>query len=219
MIVSSCTRLKSWSVGCRIFAKTSEAELTYQKICSPIQIGRSGLVSPKQLVILNKKSHAYGSLILSISKELSEKENTLRACKLQIQCSWTLWENYVKNDFPWKSALAMSHNLLSFCLAATHNVLPSPSHLLQWDLFEESSGFLCKKEYCTLPHILEGCKVSLKQGHFTYRHGSVLLKLIDSLKAFMNGIPSKVNQNNEIYFVKSGTPPPKRTTFKSSILF
>ena len=79
-------------------AKTLEAELTYRKIRGPAQQGKSNLGSSKQLVIPNKRSHGYRSLISSISKELSVEETTLRACKLQLQCSWTLWENYVKNN-------------------------------------------------------------------------------------------------------------------------
>ena len=35
----------------------------------------------------------------------------------------------------------------------------------------------------------------------------------------MNGIPKKVTHNKKICFVKSGTPPLKRTTNKSGILF
>ena len=55
-------------------AKTSEAELTYWKIRGPIQVGQSDLGSSKQFVIPNKKSHAYRSFTLSISKQLSEKK-------------------------------------------------------------------------------------------------------------------------------------------------
>ena len=35
----------------------------------------------------------------------------------------------------------------------------------------------------------------------------------------MNSIPNKVTQKKKVCFVKSGTPPPKRTTNKSGILF
>ena len=87
LIVSSCPKLKSASWDAESSTKTSEAKLTYQKIFGLIQVGRSGLGSSKHLVILNKKSHACRSLISSISKELSEEETTLRACKLQLQCS------------------------------------------------------------------------------------------------------------------------------------
>ena len=157
-------------------------------------------------------------MILSISKELFEEETTLGACKLQLQCSWKFWENYVKDDLLWKSILAMSPSLFCFCLVATY-VLSSRSNLLRWHLSGESSCFLCQKEHCTLAHVLGSCNIYLQQGRFKYRNDSVLLKLIDSLKVFINGILNKVTQNKKICFVKSGTAPPKRVTNKSGILF
>ena len=94
---------------------------------------------------------------------------------------------------------------LSFCLVATYNAFPFPSNLLRWHLPEEPSCFLCRKEHCRLADILVvACKISLHQGRFTYQHDSVILKLIDSLKAFMNGIPNKAKN-----FVKYGTLLPK----------
>ena len=66
-----------------------------------------------------------------------------------------------------------------------------PNKLLQWHLSEESC-ILCKKQHCTLAQILGTCKISLQQDLFIFWHDSVVLKLIDSLKAFMNGIPNKV---------------------------
>ena len=53
-----------------------------QKSCGSMQIGTSGLGSSKQLFILSKESHAYRSLILSISKELSERETPVKAYNL-----------------------------------------------------------------------------------------------------------------------------------------
>ena len=63
LIASFCTKLKSGQWDSETSAKTSEAELTYLKICGPIEVERSGLGSSKQLVILRKKSHAYRTLI------------------------------------------------------------------------------------------------------------------------------------------------------------
>ena len=170
LIVSPCLKHKSGQWDAESSAKISEAESTYRKICGPVQVGRSGLGSSKQLVIPKKKSHAYRSLILSFSKELSEEETTLRACKLQLQCSWTLWKNDLKNNLSWKSILAISPNLLSFCLAATYSFLSSPGNLMWWHLSEECSCFLCKKEHCTLARILRACKTFIQQDHFTYQH-------------------------------------------------
>ena len=43
LIVSSCPKLKSGQWDVESSAKTSETELTYWKICGPIQVGRSDL--------------------------------------------------------------------------------------------------------------------------------------------------------------------------------
>ena len=72
LIVSSCPKCKFGQGDAG-----SEAELTYQKIRGPVEVGRSGLGSSKQLVILSKKRHAYRSMIYSIFKELPEEETTL----------------------------------------------------------------------------------------------------------------------------------------------
>ena len=90
-------------------------------------------------------------------------------------------------------------------------------YLLWWQLSKEFSCFLRKREHCTLAHILGACKISLQQDRFTYQHNSILLKLIDTQKA--NCVPNEISQTKKILFVKSGTPPLKRTTNKSGILF
>ena len=94
-----------------------------------------------------------------------------------------------QNNFTWKTILAMPPNLLSFCLGATYNVLPSPKNLKRWHLASESRCFLCHKDVCTIPHILGACKISLQQGRFTFRHDSVLQNLVLVLKSFLKNLP------------------------------
>ena len=83
----------------------------------------------------------------------------------------------------------MPANLLSFCLASTYDVLPSPSNLKWWRICTESSCFLCSKEICTTAHVLGACKVSLTQGRFTFRHDSVLSELASILSSFIKALP------------------------------
>ena len=51
-----------------------------------------------------------------------------------------------KNDLSWSSILVMPPNLLSFCLASTYDVLPSPRNLKHWRISTECSCFLCGKD-------------------------------------------------------------------------
>ena len=85
-----------------------------------------------------------------------------RALQLQVQCQWTRWDNYVKNDLSWTFVLDTPPNLLSPCLASTYDVPPSPTS-----------------------HVLGDCQISLSQGRFTFRHDSVLNSLVDALNTFI----------------------------------
>ena len=99
----------------------------------------------------------------------------------------------------------MPTNLLSFCLGATYNVLPSPSNLKRWHLASESRCFFCHKDVCTIPHILGACKLSLQQGRFTFGHDNILQDLVLVLKSFLKDLPNITTKKcNTIKFVKSG---------------
>ena len=116
------------------------------------------------------------------------------------------WECYIKNNFTWKTIFAMPPNLLSFCLGATYNVLPSPSNLKWWHLARESRCFLCHKDVCTIPHILGACKICLQQGRFTFRHDSILQYLVLVLKSFLKDLSNNTTKKyNTINFVRPGT--------------
>ena len=138
---------------------------------------------------------------------------------LQLQGQWTKWENYVKNDLSWSSILAMPPNLLSFCLASTYDVLPSPSNLKCWCISTESSCFLCGKDVCTTAHVLGACKTSLTPDRFTFRHNSVLKHLSEILTSFINDLPSSSpKKQNKMCFVKAGKSTPKSGSKPSGIL-
>ena len=97
----------------------------------------------------------------------------------------------------------MPPNLLSFCLEATYNVLPSPKNLKRWHLASESRCLLCHKDVCTIPHTIGACKISLQQGRCTFRHDSVLKHLELVLKSFLKNLTNNTTKKcNTIKFVK-----------------
>ena len=117
-------------------------------------------------------------------------------------------------DFSWATLMAMPANLTSFCLASTSDTLRSPTNLKRWRITKEAVCTLCSKGVCTTTHILGACKVSLKQGRYTFGHITVLHKIIESLKIFLLNIKQTVpiSPKSFIKFVKKGTKvPPKRT--------
>ena len=160
----------------------AEAELNFNQIRGPLNQGRCGVGTKKPTVIPPKRTHGYRKLVSAASQKIEDENNIDRALKLQLQCHWMSWENYIKNNLSWKNILAMPPNLLSFCISATFNVLPSPSNLCRWQKGSDPSLFLCGKSLCTVAHILGACKFSLHQGRFTFRHDSVLTALVSVLK-------------------------------------
>ena len=87
-------------------------------------------------------------------------------------------------DLLWETLLAMSQQLLTFCLGAMYNTSPFPSNLHHWHINPEASCLLYKKQVCTTAHVLGACTVALRQGCFTFRHDSVLIVLVVALESF-----------------------------------
>ena len=86
----------------------------------------------------------------------------------------------------------MPSSLISFCLGATFDTVPSPSNLKRCRLITESSCFLCWKSICTSEHILGDCKIALHPGRFSLRHDKVLCELVVILNKFFHHI-SQIN--------------------------
>ena len=133
--------LKSWHWKATSVTQITEAQLNFRKIRGPLNLGRSGFGSVKPTPVPEEGSQAHQKLVTKTHKEIEEEHNLERALQLQLQCHWVQWEGYIQNHFSWKTILAMPPNLLSFCLGATYNVLPSPKNLKQWHLASESRCF------------------------------------------------------------------------------
>ena len=103
----------------------------------------------------------------------------------------------------------MPQILLSFCLDATYDTLPSPSNLYRWHIAPEAVFFLCSKHVCTLAHILRACRVALRKGRFTFRHDAVLRGLVSSIKSFLTSYQVSKTKFSYIKFVKACSRLPK----------
>lgn len=68
-------------------------------------------------------------------------------------------------------ARAVSQAKQGFTIGATYDVLPSSTNLHLW--FGEDPACLHCLAPVTLKHILVGCKTSLMQGRYTWRHNQV----------------------------------------------
>ena len=106
--------------------------------------------------------------------------------KLKLQGQWTKRHSFVKMDLSWKQILIMPASLLSFCLGAAYNTLPSPSTPDWRNITTKNSCKLCHKEICTTMNVLDGWKFPLLQGSFIFRHDSVLQILLSLFQSFLS---------------------------------
>ena len=221
-LISGCDiALKSGKWKVAEAANAAEAEISVQQMCGPTQIGRAGLgLHTSKPVPQQKNSHEYRRLISDTYRNIDEEDTFLsKSHQLQVQGQWARWENYIKHDLSWRTIIDMPPNLLSFCLASTFDVLPSPSNLKRWNITTESSCFLCNKEVCTTAHILGACLVARNQGRFTFRHNAVLQELVSSLQSFIDDLPkTPPKQINTTKFVRPGSHVPKGKPIVAGIL-
>ena len=149
-------------------------------------------------------------MISSLIAESDENRFEARAVQLSMQGNWMKWCNYVRFDLSWNTLLALPQSLTSFCINATFDTLPSPSNLHRWNISPDKSCYLCHKSVCTTAHVLGGCKIALEQGRFTFRHDSVLATIIKYLHDFLSSYKVIDNKDQNIRFVKAGTPITKK---------
>ncbi len=130
------------------------------------------------------------------------------------QGQWTNWENLEQRKLTWKDLWEMEGSRLSFIIRATYDVLPTPKNLNQW-IGEDPSCPLCQTP-ATLRHILVGCKISLSQGRYTWRHNQVLRQLaiiLEGRRTTTNGLPPPMpGFSKATTFIRAGQLPVKPTT-------
>lgn len=102
----------------------------------------------------------------------------------------------------------MEAGRISFLLRATYDTLPSPTNLHQW-LGKDPACRLYDMP-ATLRHIVTGCKVSLSQGRYTWRHNQVL-KSQAKRKATISNSPRTPVAVPSIPFVNEGEQKPRTT--------
>ena len=153
-VVSTCSpTLKSGAWKAEKAVNVAEKELKHNLLRGHTQHGRTGLGFLRVPEPVSKDyTYDYRKQVSYCYRDIDDSYAMSKAVQLLVQ--WTRWSNYIQNDFSWKSLLATPPNLLSFCLSATYDVLPSPRNLSRWHISTESSCFLCAKPICTTAHFL-----------------------------------------------------------------
>jgi hypothetical protein len=92
---------------------------------------------------------------------------------------------------------------LSFMLKAIHDVLPTPTNLVQWKMTEDPNCKMCG-EPSNLEHILFTCQKALTQGRYTRWYDQVLSVIADKLEKECKRKREVKTKLNLINFKKEG---------------
>ncbi|XP_063058330.1 uncharacterized protein LOC134451862 [Engraulis encrasicolus] len=169
----------------------AKSSLKHRDIVGHVQRGRGGLGLGESKPAWCKASplQRRGLVVEEIRRE-EQAARCARAISQGKQGRWMCWEDVEKRKLSWKEIWDMEASRTSFLLRATYDVLPSPANLSQW-YGEDPTCHLCSSP-ANLKHIMVGCKTSLAQGRYTWRHNQVLRCLAASLESrrmFVNSLP------------------------------
>jgi len=111
------------------------------------------------------------------TKSQYQKDHQQRLEGLEMQGELLRLCKATESDMCWQGAIYnLPKGLMAFILNSSLNTLPTMDNLKRWGKRLSNS---CR--HCGMPdylsHVLSGCKISLDQGRYTYRHDSVLYVL------------------------------------------
>ena len=93
-----------------------------------------------------------------------------------------------KDSGVWRRILqGLPSRQLSFLLRAASDTLPTPLNLVRWRYRVDPTCSLCGSHTSTTKHILNACPVALSQGRYSWRHDSILKKILFFLRQHLTG--------------------------------
>ena len=192
--------------------KEAKAALKHGDIVGFVQQGRAGIGFGESRPTWHKASPpSRRKLVVEEIRRQEEAARRVRAVAQAKQGQWTNWEGVESRRITWKELWEMEGKRLSFMIRAVYDVLPTPQNLHQW-LGEDPNCAICQSP-ANLKHILCGCKTSLAQGRYTWRHNKVLRQLADILEQRRVKVNAEPKRSRGIptgtAFVRAGERPMK----------
>ena len=126
-------------------------------------------------------SNAVKKSVKKIVRESSQEKDTEHLNSLLMQGEFLKLAQEEKNDPIWKGFIwNLKSGTAKFLLNSTIHTLPTMNNLKLWNKSVSDQCLLCKNCDSTL-HTLNGCKVMLDQGRYTYRHDSILNFIVSKI--------------------------------------
>ncbi|XP_035862163.1 uncharacterized protein LOC118496075 [Sander lucioperca] len=184
----------------------AKAALRHKDIVGRMQEGGSGLGLGASTPAWSKAPpFQRRKLVVQEVRREEEARRCAQAVAQAKQGQWMAWKGVEKRKISWNELWEMEAFRASFTIRAAYDVLPSPANLSQWYAGDPTCP-LCPSP-ATLKHILVGCKTSLTQGRYTWRHNQVLnclAAVLESRRTSVNALPPPSSRWQPIPFVWEG---------------
>ncbi len=209
---------RKWTPSDAVQQATSA--LRHSDIVGHVQLGRGGFGLTASKPTWRKASTSERrKMVVEEVRRQEEVERSAKAVSLVKQGQWMRWEGLERRKLSWRELWEMEASNISFIIRATYDVLPSPKNLHQW-YDEDPICALCPTP-ATLKHILTGCKTSLIQGRYTWRHKQVLKSLaaaLESKRNTTNSLPLRAtNSITAPTFIREGQKKPNHLPTKPEV--
>ena len=206
---------RKWAASNAI--KEAESSLRTRDIVGLPCIGRQGLGANQFQPWTKAGPKERRGLVQAEVRSLEDEGRRAKAVEQGSQGAWTRWD-LPKRKITWADLWRLEPFRISFLLRAVYDTLPSPVCLHRWGMRDDPSCMLCGKRG-TLAHVLSGCKTSLTQGRYRWRHDRVLLVLADILeRERVKKHQPKTKRSQGITFMKEGAKPVRGVKSKFSLL-
>ena len=148
-------------------------------------------------------------LISTKGYQLSQEVKLKHSHQLCRQSAWIQWKDKAEPfDLSWKNLIyGIDSHIIKFVIHAAINWVTTPDLLIIWGKIADASCPLCGHNPCSTCHILTGCKFSLNDTRYLWRHDSVLVTLMPALERRLqdvNSRPSPFIPHISRSFVKAG---------------
>ena len=134
---------------------------------------------------INRKTLPYA--IKGISKELESTRCSNCLSELTVQNKFADICLLEENNHVWNRILqGLPSGQLSFMIRAASDTWPTPLNLVHWRYWTDPKRPLCGYHFPTTKHLLNSCPIVLCQDCYTWRHDSILRKLLLFLRQHLN---------------------------------
>ena len=175
---------------------SAKENLAFKEVIGLTQTGRQGLGVNEKKWWSQANGKDRCDMVIQEVRNKDDNKRLIKGVQQSQQDQWTSWEEALPRSITWNDIWQMTPLKLSFLIHSTYDQVPSKNNLVKWKKESDPTCPLCNEKPQTLEHVLNSCKTALANGRYTWRHNSVLDKLV---RIIQNLMKPESNKGGKIY--------------------